>query len=149
MLTKNDLVFLLGEIGGDDQKISDMASRVLTSETIPLDVLKFINDNRPLDVTQFYERMRKNYNNKKSDLYKNIVKDIDEPQEVLTTLGAFVLQTILYSKHVEDKTLFFKHCRLEEATRVLHDYSKTYDISSSLTLLRIIKADLKAFESIK
>ena len=114
-----------------------------------MDVLKFINDSRQLDVASFYERLRKNYNNKKSDLYKNIVKEIDEPMEILTTLSAYALQVILYSKHAENEHMFFKHSRVEEVTRVLNNYYKTYDITSAMKLLRLIKIDLKAFESIK
>lgn len=149
MLQKNDLIILLSEMESKGGDVGTLLTKVVSSNEIPMDVLKFINDNRHLDVSSFYERIRKNYNNKKSDLYKNIVKDIDDPQEVLTTISAFVLQVILYSKHVEDKAMFFKHVRLEEATRVLNTYSKTYDITSSLSLLRVLKADIKAFESIK
>lgn len=149
MLQKNDLIILLTELEDSGEDVGELIQKVISSEDIPLDVLKYINDKRPLDVTSFYERIRKNYNNKKSDLYKNIVKDIEDPQEILTTVAAFVLQVILYSKHVEDKTMFFKHVRLEEATRVLNSYSKTYDITSAMAILKILKADLKAFESIK
>lgn len=149
MLQKNDLVLLLTEMQENGAEITDQLKRVVTSATIPMDVLKFINDNRQLDVASFYERLRKNYNDKKSNLYKNIVKEIDEPQEVLTTLSAYALQVILYSKHVENEHLFFKHSRVEEVTRVLNNYYKTYDVTSAMKLLRLIKIDLKAFESIK
>ena len=149
MLQKNDLVLLLTEMQENGAEITDQLKKVVTSATIPMDVLKFINDNRQLDVASFYERLRKNYNNKKSDLYKNIVKEIDEPMEILTTLSAYALQVILYSKHAENEHMFFKHSRVEEVTRVLNNYYKTYDITSAIKLLRLIKIDLKAFESIK
>ena len=45
--------------------------------------------------------------------------------------------------------MFFKHARAEEATRVLNGYYKSYDISSVMKLLRLIKCDIKAFESIR
>ena len=149
MLQKNDLVLLLTEMEENGAEITDQLKKVVTSATIPMDVLKFINDNRQLDVSSFYERIRKNYNDKKSNLYKNIVKDIEEPQEVLTTLSAYALQVILYSKHVQSEQLFFKHSRVEEVTRVLNNYYKTYDITSAIKLLKLIKVDLKAFESIR
>lgn len=149
MLQKNDLVLLLTEMQENGAEITDQLKKVVTSATIPMDVLKFINDSRQLDVASFYERLRKNYNNKKSDLYKNIVKEIDEPMEILTTLSAYALQVILYSKHAENEHMFFKHSRVEEVTRVLNNYYKTYDITSAMKLLRLIKIDLKAFESIK
>ena len=149
MLQKNDLVLLLTEMQENGAEITDQLKKVVTSATIPMDVLKFINDSRQLDVASFYERIRKNYNDKRSNLYKNIVKEIDDPQEVITTLSAFALQVILYSKHVENEQLFFKHSRVEEVTRVLNNYYKNYDITSAMKLLRLIKVDLKAFESIK
>lgn len=149
MIQKNDLILLLTEMQENGAEITDQLKKVVTSVTIPIDVLKFINDTRQLDVSSFYERIRKNYNNKRSDLYKNIVKDIDDPQDVLTTLSAYALQVILYSKHATNEQMFFKHSRVEEVTRVLNNYYKSYDITSAMKLLRLIKIDLKAFESIK
>lgn len=151
MLQKNDLIILLTDMQEKGIDVSKELRNVATSKTVPLDVLKFINDNRQMDVAQFYERIRKNYNSKRSNLYHNIVKEIDEPLEVLITLSAFALQIMLYSKHVneEDKEMFFKHARAEEVTRVLNNYYKDYDITSALKLMRLIKSDLKAFESIR
>lgn len=149
MLQKNDLILLLSEMQENGAEVTDQITKVLTSATIPLDVLKEINDNRQLDVASFYERIRKNYNDKRSDLYKNIVKEIDDPREVLITLSAFALQVQLYSKYANDVEMFFKHIRIEEVTRVLNNYYKTYDITSALKVIRLLKADLKAFESIR
>ena len=149
MLQKNDLILLLTEMQENGEDVSDYLRKLVTSSNIPMDVLKYINDSRQLDVSAFYERIRKNYNDKRSDLYKNIVRDIDDPQEVLTTLSAYALQVILYSKHTQNEQLFFKHSRVEEVTRVLNNYYNSYDIASAMKLLRLIKVDLKAFESIK
>ena len=149
MLTKNDLILLLTEIEESGIDVGEHLLKVASSPDIPLETLKFINDNRQIDVTAFYERIRKNYNDKRSDLYKNIVKEIDEPKEVLITLSAFILQVILYSKHVDDEEMFFKHVRAEEVTRVLNNYYKTYDITSAIKILKLIKCDLVAFETIE
>lgn len=150
MLTKEDLVLLLTDLQDLGVEVQTSTfTKVLTSTNIPLDILKFINDNRQLAVADFYNHLRINYNKKKSDLYMNIVKEVSDPNEAITTLAAFILQAFLFSKQLEDKDLFLKHVRLEEATRVLNNYVKTYDLTEALTLLRLIKADLKAFESIK
>lgn len=149
MLQKNDLVLLLTDMEENGVDVSEQMKEVFSTSSIPMGVLKFINEHRQLDVASFYERLRKNYNDKRSDLYKNIVKEIDDPKEVITTLSAFILQVILYSKHTEDEQLFFKHIRAEEVTRVLHNYYTDYDITSALKLLRLIKCDLVAFETIE
>jgi hypothetical protein len=149
MLTKNDLVLILTEMEEQGVVVTNQLRKVVTAIDIPMDVLKFVNDNRQMDVASFYERLRKNYNNKRSDLYKNIVKEVEDPQEVLTTLSAYALQVLLYSKHVDNVQMFFKHSRVEEVTRVLNNYYKTYDVTSAMKLLKLIKVDLKAFESIK
>lgn len=149
MISKNELVLLLTEleksgVEGASKQIKD----ALLSKNIEFSTLKFINDNRPLEIIQFYERMRKNYNNKTSPLYKNIVKDIDDVEEIITTLHAYALQVNLFSKKLENKQLFFKHAREEEVTRVLNKYYTDYDITSAVKVLRLIKADLVAFETI-
>lgn len=152
MLQNNDLVLLLTEM---EENGIEGASRhlraIIGKPGVSVDALKYINSHRQLDVVGFYERIRKNYNEKRSNLYKNIVKEIDDPVEIITTLHALSLQIFLYSKHVAeaDKTLFFKHVRAEEITRVLHNYYNDYDISSALVLMRLIKADLVAFETVQ
>jgi hypothetical protein len=152
MIQTTDLVLLLSEMEDEGvEGASEQITSLMTKGTVSLDALRFVNEHRQLDVASFYERIRKNYNEKRSDLYHNIVKDIDDPQEVLTTLSALSLQILLYSKHVPEngKPLFFRHARAEEIARVLDAYYKDYDITSSMKLLRLIKADIKAFESIR
>ena len=150
MLTQNDLILLLSEMEDKGLNVSSYMNKVFTSKNIDLNVLKFINDNRQLDVAQFYELIRKNYNNKKSPLYKNIVKEtINNPTEVLTTLSALNLQIFLFANKLDKPEMFLKHARGEEITRVLNNYYKTYDLLPCNKLLKLIKADLKAFENIR
>lgn len=151
MLQTNDLVLLLTDLENQGIEKSSQYLRVLltnNSQKALVDTMKFINENRPFDIAQFYERMRKNHNEKKSPLYKNIVKDVEDMDEIITTLHAYILQVNLYSKHVDDKTMFFKHARAEEVTRVLNNYYKDYDITSALKMIKLIKADLLTFEHI-
>lgn len=149
MIQKNDLVLLLTELEKDGVVgASKQIKDVLTAKSIDLATIKFINDNRPLEIVQFYERMRKNYNSKKSPLYKNIVKDVEDVEDIITTLHAYSLQVNLFSKKLDNKQLFFKHAREEEVTRVLNNYYNTYDITSALKLIRLIKADIVAFETV-
>jgi hypothetical protein len=149
MITKNDCILLLTDISEKGVETTAIMKKLLSNPNIDLDVIKFINDHRPLEVGQFYEQLRYNYNHKKSKLYINIVKDIEDTNEVLTTLSALLTQILLYSKKCSDREMFLKHSRAEEISKVLTRYFKYYDLSVCLQLLRIIKLDLKALESVK
>lgn len=152
MITKNDCLLLLTEIEDytkDKKELSEITQKVITSNNISIEVLKYINKFRPLEIHQFYERLRHNYNSKKSKLYRNIVKEIDSPKEVLTTLSSLLTQILLFSENCEDKQLFLKHSRAKEISVVLSKYFEDSDITICLQLLRLIKADLKSLEELK
>lgn len=149
MITKTDCYILLAELEKDGIDTKDALDKLSKSNNLPIDVIQFINQNRQLDLAMFYEKLRKNYNHKKSMLYKNIVKEVEDPNEVLTTLSSMLTQILLFSKQVNNKQMFLKHARCNEITLVLNNYFKTYDLTSCLRLLRMIKADLKCLESIK
>ena len=139
--------FVLANQISEGKNVDNEINKLLKSESIPFDVLKFIHDNRQFNVAAFYELLRKNYNRKKSNLYINIVKEeLDNPIEVLTTLAALNLQILLFAKKLPDNKMFLKHSRAEEITQVLNNYYKTYDLIPCLKLLKLIKADLIAFE---
>ena len=70
MLTKNDLLLLLSDLEEKGLDVKNQENQLFRSNGIPREVLKFINDNRQLDVCNFYELLRANYNKKKSPLYK-------------------------------------------------------------------------------
>lgn len=150
MLQNTDLVLLLSELQDKGINVDDMLEETLVSSNVSFDVLKFINNNRQLDVTSFYELLRKNYNKKKSNLYINIVKEKEQldVSELLTTVSAFLLQACLFAKHLENDTMFYKHVRLDELTKYLNNYFTTYDILPLLKLLKLIRIDLLAFEYI-
>ena len=78
------------------------------------------------------------------------MKEIEQPFEVLTTLSSLLTQILLYSKKLEDnRTLFLKHSRAEEISKVLTYYFRTYDITKAIELLKLIKADIKVLSMIK
>lgn len=140
---------LLTELQEKGEDVSKYIKTLYKTPEIPLDTIKFINEHRELDVVSFYEKLRSNYNHKKSDLYINIVKETDDLSEILTTLAAYNLQVLLFAKKLTDKDAFYKASRVEEVTRVLNNYYKTYDIDKCRLLLALIKADIKLFEGIK
>ena len=149
MITKNDIILLLTELQENNINVDNYLRKTILSESINLDALKFINDNRQLDVAKFYELLRKNNNSKKSPLYKNIVKEeLSSADDVLTTLAALNLQILLFARKLDDNQMFLKHSRGEEITRVLNNYYATYDLIPCYKLLKLIKADLVALEHI-
>lgn len=153
MITKNDVLTLLTEMQNKGvTEAKTYFKNTLLSDSISLDTLKFINDNRELEVTKFYEMIRKNYNQKKSPLYKNIVKEeYKDPEEVLTTLAALNLQILLFNKNLNDsdKQRFLKHSRAKDIVEVLDNYYQTYDLRPCLKLIYLVKSDIKAFEKIR
>ena len=148
MITKADCILLLTDLAERGVDTRHYLNRLLQQRDLDLSCLKFINDNRSLDVTEFYKKIRKSYNNKKSKLYGNIVKDITDPDDVLTTLASLLLQITLFSKTATDKQLFLKHSRADDISNVLALYFKEYNLTNCVRLLNLIKADLKAIESI-
>jgi hypothetical protein len=89
--------------------------KLVTSKEIPLDVLRFILNNRGIEVANFYEMLRKKHNQKKSPLYHNIVKDIEDTEEIITTLACLLVQITLYGKKLpSNKEIFQREVRAEE-----------------------------------
>ena len=149
MITKNDCLSILTKL--DESGVSGVNSyvrKLVVARDIPLEVLKFISDNRGLEVSKFYEMLRKSHNQKKSPLYTNILKEIDDPQEVVTTLSCLLTQILLYGKKLENKDQFFREVRAEELTRVLNNYFKTGLYEECLHLIKILKSDLLVLEYI-
>ena len=148
MITKNDCIILLTDLQNKGIDIKNELNNLLTSNNI-IPALKFINSNRQIDLTSFYKHIRKSYNQKHSSLYKNIViEELKDPNDALTTLSALLTQILLFSKKVENKNMFLRHSRCDEITKILNNYFTNYDLTNCLKLLKIIKTDVKALESI-
>ena len=94
MVTRRDCFLLLAELQDNGIDTKKALADLTSAKDVPISVVQFINTNRQLDLAAFYEGLRKNYNNKKSPLYGNIVKEIKDPNEVLTTLSAFLTQAL-------------------------------------------------------
>lgn len=150
MITRRDCLLLLSELSAKGINTDSMIKLALKSQDVNIEVIKFINSNRQFDANAFYEKIRKSYNHKKSNLYKNIVTcdEVDCSETVLTTLAALSLQILLFKDSVSDTKMFLSHTRFEEIHKALLNYSKTFDLVPCIQVLQIIKADLKAFEYI-
>ena len=149
MLQNSDLILLLTELeeqGAKDAK--KYIRQAIAERSVPLDALKFVNSCRQLDVVSFYEHIRRNHNEKKSPLYKNIVQGDAQTAKALTTLHALLLQVSLFGSKLEDadRAQFYKHVRAEEIADVLRRYYKEYNMTDVLKILKLIRADVMAFE---
>jgi hypothetical protein len=149
MITKNDCLTLLVSLEDKGVNIDKQMKRLITAKEVPMDILKFILENRGIEVAEFYEMLRKKHNDKKSPLYHNIVKDITDPDEIITTLACLLVQITLYSKKLaSNKEIFQREVRAEEITRVLNNYYSTGALDQCLALIKLLKADLVVLEHI-
>jgi hypothetical protein len=149
MITKNDCLTVLVALEDRGLDINKPMKKLIASKEVPHEVLKFILDNRGIEVANFYEMLRKKYNDKKSPLYHNIVKDIADPEEIITTLACLLVQITLYSKKLPTgKEIFQREVRAEEITRVLNSYYATGTLDNCLALLKLLKSDLLVLEHI-
>lgn len=148
MIEKEDCLLLLNELKNKGVLVDDKITQVLTSTGVPVDILRFITKEKKLDIIEFYNHLRVCSNRKKSTLYKNIVKEITTPSEVLTTLGALQLQILLYSNKLENKITFYRQARAKEINQVLNNYFETFDLTNCINLLKLFKADIKCLESL-
>ena len=149
MITKNDCLTLLVALEDRGVNIDKYMKKLVTSREIPMEVLKFILDNRGSEIANFYEMLRRKHNEKKSPLYHNIVKDIEDTDEIITTLACLLVQITLYSRKLtSNKEIFQREVRAEEISRVLNSYYSTGDFSQCLALLRLLKADMLVLEYI-
>ena len=149
MITKNDCLTILVSLEDHGVNIDQQMRQLLTSKEIPMDILKFILNNRGIEVANFYEMLRKKHNQKKSPLYHNIVKDITDPEEIITTLACLLVQITLYSKKLaSNKDIFQREVRAEEISRVLNNYYSTGTLDDCLALIKLLKSDLLVLEHI-
>ena len=148
-ITSNDCLLILYDMQEKGIDAKNYITKAINSEFPTVELIQFINKNRQFDLQKFYEKLRKSYNNKKSILYKNIVKEDLPSQELLTTLASLQLQTLLFAKTVKDKQMFLKHARFQELSKCMLNYAKKYDLIPCIEILKLVKADLKLFQYVK
>lgn len=155
MIEKTDLILLLGELEDNNVDISKYKNLLLTTKGVNLEVLKFINNQRPLEVTKFYERLRKSYNEKKSNLYMNICKSDEDKlkdKDVPIIIASLLTQILLSANKITDvseREMFISHSRATDLTKALLKYELENDLNTCMRVLRVVKADMKVLESIK
>lgn len=149
MISKADCLLLLTDISKTNKEAEKYKTLLYSKPEIDFEILKFIYKNTSIDVLEFYEKLRKNYNNKKSSLYINIMKEVDEPRKCITTLSSLLLQMLLYADKLDNTDAFLRNCRCKELIKVISNYLETYDLTKCVDLLTLYKTDIKALEEIK
>lgn len=148
MITTNDCLLLLATLKTQGVEVDKIESELMNKGATKK-VVKFIKDNGTLSIFDFYHKIRKSYNDNRSKLYINIVKeDFSDVGSIPITISSYVLQTLLFSKKVEDDIMFLKQARYEDCCECLLEYGKTGDIVPCIRLLQIIKSEIKALEEL-
>ena len=146
MLNKSDCMSILIKLEDKGVDINAQMKKLILAKDIPIDVLKFIAEKQGLEAVNFYEMLRKSYNNKKSKLYKNILDDINI-DDVCVILSSLLLQIALYSSKVTDtKNSFLQEIRANEISEALADFYKSDNVEKCLAVLNAIKTDLLVLE---
>lgn len=146
MLNKSDCMSILIKLEDKGVDINAQMKKLILAKDIPIDVLKFIAEKQGLEAVNFYEMLRKSYNNKKSKLYKNILDDINI-DDVCVILSSLLLQIALYSSKLTDtKDSFLQEIRANEISEALADFYKSDNVEKCLAVLNAIKTDLLVLE---
>lgn len=147
MISKNDCLTLLVKL--DDAGVANTNRHIrqlMSSKEPPIEVLKFIAENKGIDACSFFEMLRKKHNEKKSKLYLNILEGQDNIEEVIITLNCFLTQVLLYGKKLDNKETFYRQVRANEITKVLNEYLSDGIYENCFKLLNVIKSDLLVLE---
>ena len=146
MITKTDCLNLLFELKDKGYEVDKDIKYLMIHNEPTVDIITSINNYMDLNIHKFYEKLRKSYNDGRSKLYINIVKENSlEPREILCTLASLQLQILLFNKDLDD-TMFLRHARFNEICDCLKIYYSKGDIIPSQELLSLFKADLKLLE---
>ena len=150
MITKTECLNLLFDLKDNGVDCTQQIKQLISMSEPTIEIIKFINDNKELNVRKFYEKLRKSYNKGYSKLYKNIVSNDDvqrDSKEILCTLASLQLQILLFNKTIDD-TDFLQNARFDEINKVLINYYNTKDIIPCIRLINLVKSDLKVLEEI-
>jgi len=128
--------------------VADNAELIRQVYENPESVLKQCKQNGALEIFNFYDYCRKSYNQKHSKIYINIVKEVEEPKKVLTTLSALITQILLFAEQSQHRDIFLRQSRLNEIIRVIQNYVENRDLTYAVKLIRDIRDDVKFLENL-
>lgn len=149
MLSKQECYKILLDMRADGVNVNKPISQLASASTVPPEVIKFINENRNLAITEFYRVLRKKSNSTKNKLYKEIVTEVQQPMDKVKALSSFITQGVIAGEKLElkERENFFKALRLKECAKALMNYFENSDIQPLLEMVLLIKNDIKIFEN--
>ncbi len=149
IIDRQECYTLLFDMQSKGINIEEPLKKLVQSKDVHLDVIRFINNNRDLDITRFYNNLRKQNNTKKSRLYLQIMKEEEKEEELIKTASSFITHSFIFSESLEETTRrkFFKSIRLETLVDSIKKYITEYNIQPIKDILKIIKIDIKILEN--
>ena len=150
MITKEDCLSILVRLGDSGINTDKEIARTAASKEIPFDVLKFIYVHQGTYLSDFCEMIRRKHNQNKSPLYINIMKEITDKKDVITTITALLMQITLFGTKLteEQREVFYKEARVNLILSVLSDYYNYDNYDKCIALLKIFKADILVAEAV-
>lgn len=145
MLTNQDLIYFLTKWNTKEADV--IIRKLLTSSSFKGEAISYLNSLRSIDIVNFYEHLRKSYNEKHSSLYINLMREELSLDEQIITLASYILQANIYLKKSINKPLFIRESSLLDASRALELYYSQEDFLWVSKQLSKIKEDIKLYES--
>lgn len=134
-ITKSTAYAKLASIKNEGIDTSRYIRLLAGEETVPYDVLVFINKHSPLDQLSVYNHIYEN--RRKNPLYKNIVNENASIEDKALALSSILTQTIISCKKTSDNECF-KVMNVDLILEALSDYtlkgstSKLVDVSNGI-----------------
>lgn len=126
-ITKRDIIQKLYEIEEKTgEKTGREVQKVIRSETIPFEIIKYINkyDPRFLQIYDTYNTIYKSRN--KNPLYRNLKKENIEISELAIALSSLVTKILISYSKIEDKEerlIFANAMNIDKLNNALTEYS--------------------------
>lgn len=148
MISKQECYKILLEMRNEGNNVNEYLNILAGKPKVPSEVIKFINENRNLEVTAFYEKLRSKYNKKRSKLYKTLVDEGNPPENYVKTLSSFITQALIAGESLDDvkRIGFYRSLKLKECAASLYGYFEDQDLTALINLVRLIKTDIKILE---
>lgn len=145
MLTSQDLIYFLTKCNTKEADV--IIRKLLTSSAFKGEAISYLNSTRSIDIVNFYEHLRKSYNEKRSSLYINLMKEDLPLEDQVITLASYILQANIYLKKAINRPLFIRESEVNNSALALQKYYSQEDLLEVRNQLNKIKEDIKLYES--